>query len=499
MKLKQGMAKEEIEAYKRRQAKRLGFKQVAGNADLLASLPKKEREGMRETLKVRNTRSASGVCVIAVMTRPWPCPGKCAYCPTAKNAPKSYTGFEPAARRARQNNFDAYAQVEDRLRQLEAIGHEPSKCELIIMGGTFNSQPRAYQDAFIKKAYEAFNGKKSRTLAEAIKTNEKAHYRVTGLTLETRPDWCIESEVKRFVGYGATRIELGVQSLDEGVLKRVNRGHGLAAVAEATRYCKDAFLKVCYHVMPGLYATRESDLEMFRQLFGDERFKPDMLKIYPCLVIKGTRVYREWKRGEFKPYSTEEAAEVIAEAKRFVPQYCRIMRVDRDIPTNLIAAGVDKSNLREIARKKAKEKGIVCRCIRCREIGFNRNAKGKPKLARLDYEASGGAEIFLSYENGDALWAFLRLRCNESGECGVRELRVFGEQTPVGAESRRAQHKGYGARLLAEAERIARKDFKAKKLVVLAGVGARPYYRRLGYALRGGYMEKSLSQRQGIH
>jgi elongator complex protein 3 len=244
--------------------------------------------------------------------------------------------------------------------------------------------------------------------------------------------------------------------------------------------------------MPGLYATKESDLKMFRRLFNDGRFKPDMLKIYPCLVIKGTRVYREWKRGEFKPYSTEEAADVIAEAKRFVPKYCRIMRVDRDIPTNLIAAGVDKSNLREIARKKAKEKGIICNCIRCREIGFNRNAKGKPKLERLDYEASGGTEVFLSFENKDALWAFLRLRCNGNGECGVRKLRVCGEQTPVGVTSRQTQHKGYGARLLAEAERIAAKEFKAKKLVVLAGVGARAYYRKQGYKLLGNYMVKGL-------
>ena len=492
MKLRRGMAREEIEAYKRQQAKAQGKRKVAGNADLLAALPKKEREAMRETLKVRNTRSASGVCVIAVMTRPWPCPGKCAYCPTAENAPKSYTGFEPAARRARQNKFNAFAQVADRLRQLEAIGHEPSKCELVVMGGTFNSQPRRYQSEFIKKAFDAFNGKKSKTLAHAIKNNENARHRVTGLTLETRPDWCTQSEVKRFVSYGATRMELGVQSLDEKVLRRVARGHGLKEVADATRYCKEAFLKVGYHVMPGLYATKEKDVGMFKTLFEDDRFKPDMLKIYPCLVIEGTRVYDEWRKGRFKPYSTDEAAEVIAEAKRFVPPYCRIMRVDRDIPTNLIVAGVDKSNLREIARKKAREKGIACECIRCREIGFKKEAKGKPELRRLDYGASGGTEVFLSLENKDALWAFLRLRRNADGECGVRELRVFGEQTPVGRLSRQAQHRGCGARLLAEAERIAAGEFGAKRLSVLAGVGARPYYRKQGYKLLGNYMVKGL-------
>jgi len=485
------MTPKELDSFKRERARRAGASCVVANAELLAELDSKERKRLKPLLRTRRTRSASGVCVIAVMTRPWPCPGKCTYCPTGE-APKSYTGFEPAARRAKQNNYDAYAQVDDRIHQLEAIGHEPSKCELVIMGGTFNSQPRAYQTRFIKRAFDAFNSSTAGTLALAKKRNETAKYRVTGLTLETRPDWCTPSEVKRFVGYGATRIELGVQSLDEAVLRRVNRGHGLQEVADATRACKEAFLKVGYHIMPGLYSNAEKDAEMFRELFANEAYKPDMLKIYPCLVIKGTKVYEEWKRGEFKPYSTQDAAEAIAEAKRFVPPYCRIMRVDRDIPTNLIAAGVDKSNLREIVAREAKARGIECKCIRCREIGF-RKPEGKPRLARLDYAASGGTESFLSFEDSaGVLWAFLRLRRNADGACGVRELRVFGEQTPVGAAKRQAQHAGYGARLLSEAERIAGKEWDARELCVLAGVGARGYYRKQGFKLRGDYMVKRL-------
>jgi elongator complex protein 3 len=488
-KLSASITKEELEAYKRERAKgRLDH--VPRNADLFAELPKDKQRELKAVLRTRRTRSASGVCVIAVMTRPYPCPGNCTYCPTS-DAPKSYTGFEPAARRAKQNNYDAFKQASDRLRQLRAIGHDPSKCELIIMGGTFNAQPPQYQSAFVKKAFEAFNNKKSRTLAEAIKANERAKCRVTGFTVETRPDWCSKRDVERFLDYGVTRVELGVQSLDERVLEKVRRGHGMAEVEEATRNCKDALLKVVYHFMPGLYSTPEKDVAMFKQMFEDERFKPDMLKIYPCLVIKGTKLYREWKAGRFRPYSTDEAAEVIAEAKRFIPEYCRIMRVDRDIPTNLIEAGVDKSNLREIVWKRAAEKGIKCRCIRCREIGLKKRIEGKPKYQVMEYKASKGKERFLSLANEDCLWAFLRLRENEDGEFGVRELRVFGEQTPVGAKSRQAQHKGFGNKLLKKAEGIAKKN-KAKELKVLSGVGARAYYRKQGFKLRGNYMVKRL-------
>lgn len=488
-KLSASISKADLESLKRERAKgRLD--RVPRNADLLAELSGKKKLELKAVLKTRRTRSASGVCVVAVMTRPYPCPGNCTYCPTG-DAPKSYTGFEPAARRARQNDYDAFRQVEDRLKQLRAIGHEPSKCELIIMGGTFNAQPPQYQSAFVKKAFDAFNGSRSRTLKEAVKANECAKCRVTGFTVETRPDWCSKQDVKRFLDYGVTRVELGVQSLDEGVLKKVRRGHGIAEVAEATRNCKDALLKVVYHVMPGLYSTPEKDVEMFKQLFEDERFKPDMLKIYPCLVIKGTKLYREWKAGRFEPYSTERAAEVIAEAKQFVPEYCRIMRVDRDIPTNLIEAGVDKSNLREIVWKRAAEKGIKCRCIRCREIGLKKGVHGKHEYRELKYRASGGIERFLSFANDDCLWAFLRLREGGDGEFGVRELRVFGEQTPVGARSRQAQHKGLGRKLLQKAEGIAR-DAGAKELKVLSGVGARAYYGKQGFKLRGNYMVKRL-------
>jgi len=447
-------------------------------------------------------RSASGICAIAIMTKPAPCPGNCTYCPSFDNAPKSYTGDEPAALRAKQNNFDAEKQVAARVSQLEAIGHEPSKCELIVMGGTFAALTPQYQKSFVKSAFDAFNERNSKTLEQAQKLNEKSEHRVTGLVFETRPDYCSAAQVKRFIEFGGTRIEIGVQSLDEAVLKKVRRGHGLKEVAEATKNCKDAFLKITMHVMPGLYSTPQKDAKQFEALFSDERFKPDGLKIYPCLVIPNTPLYDEWRAGRFKPYDTATAARAIALCKRFVPRYCRIMRVDRDIPVKRIAAGVDKSNLREIAKRELASMGGECECIRCREAGF-REIHGKgvdfsnPKLNRLDYEASGGREIFLSFddEESDSLLAFLRLRFNEDFDqkCGVRELRVCGEQIPVGKRRKGAlQHESLGAKLLGEAERIAREEFGAKQLFVLSGVGARPYYRKRGYSLRDYYMVKKM-------
>jgi len=404
--------------------------------------------------------------------------------------------------------FDAFKQVKHRLAQLEEIGHDPRKCELIIMGGTFNALPRRYQNSFVKRAFDAFNGRTSKTLAEAQKRNEKAARRVVGLTFETRPDYATPERVSRLIDFGATRIELGVQTLSDKVYEIVRRGHSVEDVVKATRACKDSLLKVCFHYMPGLFASPQEDLRMMRQLFEDERFKPDLLKIYPCLVIKGTPLYDKWKKGEFTPYSTEEAAEVIAEAKRFFPPWVRVMRVDRDIPVNLVEAGVNKSNLREIVAKKLAEKGSRCRCIRCREAGlrarFGEKVDWKSvELKRLDFRASGGKEVFLSFEDAanDLLLGFLRLRHPFApfrpellrGTAGVRELHVYGEQLPLGAREQSAlQHKNFGKKLLAEAERIAKEEWSADKLAVISGIGVRDYYRKLGYHLDGAYVSKRL-------
>jgi len=501
--------KVELWQAKVRASERYGVAGVVRNSGILAHIPESMRESkVVELLRIRPMRTISGVNVIAVMTK-GECPGKCIYCPRGENAPKSYTGKEPAAMRAIQNEYDPFRQVNSRVRQLEEIGHRVSKCEVIVMGGTFNSMPKDYQEWFVKRCFDAMNGFESSTLEEAQSANETAARRVVGLTIETRPDWAGEEEVDELLRYGTTRIELGVQTLSEKVYRKVKRGHGVKEVIDATRVCKDSLLKVLYHMMPGLFAGKEEDVGSFRMLFEDERFRPDMLKIYPCLVMEGTELYNLWRKGEFKPYSAEEAAEVIADAMRFVPRYVRVMRVQRDIPSYLIADGVKKSNLRQLVEEKLKKEGRKCQCIRCREIGYRVMKDGvKPilksiRLNRMDYDASGGKEVFLSFDEmkHDALVGFLRLRIPSErvhrkelrGAAGVRELHVYGEMLPVGKKRvKEFQHMRFGRMLLEEAERIAKDEFGCRKLAVISGVGAREYYFKLGYKRDGPYVSKEL-------
>ena len=493
-------SKRELDSLKRRVSEKYGLKDFVRNADVLAALPEIEKSKYLFLLKTRGVRSLSGVSVIAIMLKPISCPYRCAYCPTSELAAKSYTGFEPASLRARRNNFDSFKQVDSRLKQFYAIGHVPQKCELIVMGGTFNAEPLDYQEKFVKGAYDAFNGFASDSLEKAIEANETAPHRIIGLTFETRPDWAGEGEVCRLLDFGATRIELGVQSLDDEALKKVKRGHGVKESVEATKNVKNAFLKVGYHLMPGLYSTPEKDVKMFEEVFSNPDFKPDMLKIYPTLVIPGTELHALWEKGEFEPYREEIAASVIAQGKKFVSRYCRIMRVDRDIPSFKIADGVKKTNLRELVKAEVRKMGFNCKCIRCREAGLASRFKqvdfDSVEMHRLDYEASGGKEIFLSFDTAeDYLIGFLRLRAleKEGGlNCGVRELRVYGEQVAIGEKNENAlQHKSFGKTLLAEAERIAKEEFDAKSLKVTSGVGVREYYKKQGYELRSPYMVKA--------
>lgn len=492
-----------IIALKKKISKKFSLPGVISNSKIITAARERGID-LEEQLKVRKVRSLSGVSVIAIMTKPAGCPGKCTYCPGGVTSPKSYTGHEPASLRAAQNGFDPYRQVQRRLFQLQSNGHDPEKCEVIVMGATFNAFPTDYQREFVKGMFDGANNSTSQTLEEAQKINETTKHRIIGLTFETRPDWTDKVDIEKFLNLGATRIELGVQSLDDSVLAKVQRGHGVKESAEATQRCKDSFLKVCHHFMPGLFSTPDKDVDMLRELFVSPDFRPDMLKIYPCLVMPQTPLYEQWKRGEFIPYTTEQAAEVIARAKQFVPEYCRIMRVDRDIPTTLVAAGVKQSNLREFVKEKCGELGIVCRCIRCREAGLKARFEEVPnvseaKLHRIDYRASEGEEIFLSFEKDGALFGFCRLRNPgkpfmkeiSSNTCGIRELHVYGDAAPIGGKGE-VQHRGLGHALLAEAEKIAREEFDAKKVLVISGVGAREYYRKLGYERDGPYMGKIL-------
>ena len=509
--------KRDVDHVKVKAAGKHGLGKVPSNSEIIQHLTPEEGAKLLPILRRKVVRTISGVTVVAVMTEPSPCPKDepCAYCPggPTNGVPQSYTGHEPAALRGAQNDYKPYAQVRTRIEQLEAIGHSVDKVELIVMGGTFPSTPPEYQESFVKQCLDAIAEIKSSSLDEAKKVAETSRVRNVGITVETRPDWAKEEHVNRMLSMGVTRVEVGVQNVYDDIYVGVNRGHRVEDVVEATRIMKDAGLKVVYHLMPGLPGSSfERDLKGFREVFTSHQFKPDMIKLYPCLVIKGTKVYDWWKKGDYRPYTTDEAAQLIAELKKFVPPWVRIMRVQRDIPAKLIEAGVKLSNLRQIALEKLGAKGLRCHCIRCREVG-HRWLKDKVKpdpnkieIQTIKEEASGGTELFVSAEDpvNDVLVGYVRLRIPSAmasrheiaseNAAIVRELRVYGPLVPVGRHLSGAwQHKGYGSVLLSEAERAAKEDYGRSKIVVTSALGTKQYYKRFGYGYDGPYVSKHLN------
>ncbi len=471
---------------------------VPPNSEILADVTLEERKTVEPFLIKKPMRTMSGVAVVAVMTSPFPCPhGKCTYCPGGvdNGSPQSYTGKEPAARRAERNEFDPYRQVVDRITQLEAIGHKTDKIDMIIMGGTFTSREPDYQDWFVRRCFDAMNGREAPDLETAQFWNETAEHRCVGLTVETRPDVFKDEQIEKAMALGATRVELGVQILDDPILLAVNRGHTVADIAESTLSCKNHGLKICYHIMPGLPGSNpEKDLECFHKVFSDPNFKPDMLKFYPTLVVAGTGLYDMWVAGEYTPYELEEAISLLADMKASVPEYVRIQRVQRDIPVPQISAGIVRSNIRELVQDRLVEEKRPCRCIRCREVGHTNQTLDNPDdiiMNVQEYEASGGVERFISLEYKDSLVGYVRLRTDGSEMATIRELKVFGRMTAIGKDGEDWQHRGFGKSLVEAAERIAKED-KAKRIRITSGVGVRGYYRSLGYDLERPYMVKDL-------
>jgi elongator complex protein 3 len=442
------------------------------NAEILGGIKRPTSE-IRKLLQTKPTRSLSGVSVVAVMARPEDCPhGRCVMCPRGRNSPQSYTGHEPAAMRAKRNKFDPVSQVQNRLDQYHATGHTPNKVELIVMGGTFPSFKKDFQEHFVERCLSAMNtypkkpGRSSLSVAQ--ERNEKSKSRCVGMTFETRPDYC---DTDWLLHLGCTRVELGVQSLDNRVLRGIKRGHTVEQSIAATKDIKDSGLKVCYHMMAGLPGSNQKkDLETFKKLFSDQRFRPDMLKIYPTIVCEGTELYDMWKDGKYKPYSEDELVRLLMNIKKTIPEYVRIMRIQRDIPTHQIVAGPKHTNIRESLKG--------CRCIRCRQA---KGEVGDYEISVRKYKASDGEEYFISAE-GDELYGFCRLRvCDRNF---VRELHVYGEQASIGSKGK-VQHKGIGKQLLQRAEEIA-----DGRIYVTSGIGAREYYRKLGYRRKGFYMFK---------
>lgn len=489
---------------------------VPSNSEILQILPESLFHRFKGLLTGKQVRSISGVTTVAVMPKPWGCPhGKCSYCPGGPDVgvPRAYTGKEPAVMRALEADYDPYLQVRSRVSQLRAMGHEVDKVELILVGGTFPFMPVAYQEEFVKRCLDALNQVESDSLEEAKTIAETAQVKNVGITIETRPDWSRRVHVDHMLSMGVTRVEIGVQTLYDDVYERIHRDHTVADVVEATRTLKDSALKVGYHMMLGLPGCdRERDLAAFRRIFENSDFRPDMLKIYPCLVTPGTRLYEEWRRGEYRPYSTEEAADLIAEVKQFIPPWIRVMRIQREIPRDGIADGVKHGNLRQLVQHKLAERGITCHCIRCREVGQHlmKNGKGPDpqniKLERVMYDSAGGTEEFLSFEDTEQeiLIGYVRLRIPSEQShrpeitghdaALIRELHVFGQTVPVGDWSETAfQHKGYGSRLVAEAEKIGREEYDRHKMVIISALGTRRYYTRFGYREDGPYVSRQLN------
>lgn len=512
--------------------------------DLLKQKRVNKNSSLERLLCTREMRSLSGIVSVSVLTKPWPCPGRCLYCPDQKGLPKSYLQGEPAVMRAVANKFDPYLQVEARLKSLEATGHTTAKIELIIIGGTWSFLPKEYQEWFVKECFRAVNnygsnpksppeadqpkaGKTStfakvfdpessdrrasvgrQNLFKEQRKNENAKRRIIGITVETRPDFIDGKEVKRLRELGVTRVELGVQSLDDNVLKKNLRGHNVSETARATKLLKDACFKICYHMMPNLLdSDLKKDEKMFAELFNNPDFQPDFLKIYPCVVVKQAPLYRLWLKKRYKPYTDRRLVDLLVKVKQKIPRYCRIIRIYRDIPSPQIIAGSKISNLRQVIAQELKKQRKQCSCIRCREVRGNFSIKDKLRLFRQDYTASGGREIFLSYEDKkrQKLFALLRLRLKLwkvrpptifpalKNAAIIREVHTYGRA--IGFNEKTAaspQHRSLGRNLIKEAEKISREQ-GFKKIAVISGIGARNYYRRLGYRLKNTYMVKSLA------
>ena len=471
----------------------------------------KENETLERILVTRPMRSLSGIVNITVLTKPFGCPGQCIFCPFEKDFPKSYLRGEPAADRAYELRFDPYQQVKKRLEMLQRQGHPIDKIELRIVGGSWSFYPKNYQTQFIKDCFQAANdfGSKKKyknhlSLEEIFKFNEKAKARIVGVSIETRPDLINEEEIKRLRNLGVTMVELGVQTVFDEIHQLNGTGINTTIIANTTKLLKDAGFKVLYHLMPNLFGSDfEKDRKMFEIVFNDNRFKPDWLKIYPTVVLENTHLYQLWQEGKYVSYDDEILKKLLIEIKQMMPYWVRIARIIRDIPAQKIISGTKLSNLREIIQREMKKERFFCHCIRCREVKGDYDPKEKFYLFREDYEASEGKEVFLSFENENRtkIFSFLRLRHPSflkkplfpalKDAALIREIKTYGELVPLSAKKLAPQHRGLGKRLMKEAERITKKEFKLNKLAVIAGVGVRSYFRKLDYQLKNSYMIKN--------
>lgn len=468
--------------------------------ELIKNKSIEKNRNIESILRIRPIRSLSGVVNISILTKPFRCPGECTFCPNESKVPKSYLSGEPAVERAKRLKYDPYIQVKKRIEILEINGHNAEKVDLRVIGGTFSSYSEKYKIWFIKECFRACNEEPSKKYSskETIKNlwkelekaqckNENGKYRIIGLSFETRPDYITKKEVHNFRKLGATKIEIGVQSIYNDVLLKTKRGHNVETTILATEILKNSGFKVSYQVMPNLPLSNEKrDLEMFKEIFKNKNFKPDYLKIYPLALVRNSALYKDYQKGNFKPYTEDELINLLKDIKKEVPYFLRIERVIRDIPAPLIVEGGAKiSNLRQ------KLKDTTCKCIRCREIKDKIQDK-EIFLFKEEYLASNGLEFFLSFEDKERknLYSILRLRINPDNVAIIRELHTYGVAEKIDQKGT-IQHKGLGKALIKEAEKIVKKR-DIKKILIISGVGVRGYYKKLGYSLEDYYMVKNI-------
>lgn len=463
-------------------------------------------ELVMERLRITPVRTISGVAPFAVLTGPYPCPADCIFCPEAKGFPRSYLPEEPGAQRAKLAHFDPYRQVAFRLRMLEDQAHTTDKIELLILGATWSAYPHKYQEWFIRRCLDSLNAQNAATLTEAQRLNETAEHRSVGLVVETRPDYIDLAEVRRLRYLGVTKVQLGVQSLDDAILAANRRGHSVEATRRAMRLLRLGGFKLHVHWMPNLLgATPEADRADFSRVWDDPAVRPDELKIYPCTLVQGTELEQYWKHGEYRPYTDQELIELLIACKSIIPPYCRVNRVMRDIPSHYVAGGSIASHLRTVVQREMKQRGLQCHCIRCREVRKDKVRADELVLDVTTYRTDATTEHFLSYVTpGGKIAGFLRLSLRSddvsreevldelNGAAVIREVHVYGPALELGAASQgEAQHLGLGTRLIEQAASLAR-GAGARRLAVISAIGTREYYRHLGFEMGELYMARAL-------
>jgi elongator complex protein 3 len=476
---------------------------VAVYRDLVAEGEWESDLDLLAKIRLKPVRTLSGVTTVTVLTKPYPCPGKCIFCPTDARMPKSYLPDEPGAMRALHHDFDPYDQVEARIQALHNVGHPTDKIELLVLGGTWSAYRKDYQEWFLRRCFDAMNERESQTLAQAQSRNETAKHRNVGLVVETRPDHVDQAEVAWLRSLGVTKVQLGLQSLDDQILNMNARGHTVAEARQAMALLRAAGFKIVAHWMPNLLgATPASDREDFARLWG--AFAPDELKIYPTQLLENADLYAYWQQGAYQPYSTEQLIDLIADVKTTIPRYCRVNRIIRDIPSTNVVAGNKRTSLRQDVQRELKRRGQRCQCVRCREVRGQDVDPDELQLEDLLYQPDRAEEHFLSYVTpDDKLAGFLRLSlpARDAPTTGIpeleaaaiiREVHVYGQSLRVGQERQGVpQHIGLGTTLLQRAEQISRQQ-GFQRLAVISAIGTRRYYLERGYERGELYLLKAL-------